>query len=579
MRGRLSPLWAPLAPLLIFAVVAIVVVATVVAVTDGPGGEAPAPSIASTPEVAGAPLPGGAISVSHAGAPRSLNRVLRNGDTRLVARLMAPVTGENLLTMTPEYRYAPQLATRVPSITGGGVSLDPLTVTFTIRDEAAWSDGTPVTGEDVRFTWRAMTDPGNRISSRAGWEEISEVRVPAPRRVEIVFARPYPEWRELFSASGEGRGALLPAHALEGRDLNTAWNTDPPLGTGPYIVERHEPGAALILARNPNYWNTAAPGPYVDRIVHRFREDGDRAARDFARGRADLLNLGDPSRREELGARAGAAVLAVPGARYEHLLFNTRDPLVGDANVRRAIAHAIDRDALTAGLPGSPSPAQSIVMPEQRDRHVAAWAGYGDEPSEVEALMAASGYAKNAEGFYASGGGELVIEIVFEPDNPARDVYVPRLREQLAAAGFRSSARQIEGLAEVLPSGNFQIAALAADAPPEPDLRARFHTAEIPGVLNGGLGINVARYSDPTLDPVLDASLGEMRPRERNTLFKIVQRTLAEQMVLLPLYQWAEVVGVRRGVGGVTVNPTPVTTFAGAGGWFISEEPPPLASP
>jgi peptide/nickel transport system substrate-binding protein len=570
---RLSPLWAPIAPLLIFAVVAIVVIAAVVA-TSGGGDtpEAPAGINAITePDVE--PLPGGTVAVSHVGAPASLNRALAIGDTRLVRRLMAPVTGENLLRMDPDYAYVPQLAEKVPSQAGGQVTSDPFTVRFTLREDAAWSDGTPVTGGDVRFTWQAMIDPDNRVASRTGWDLITDVRVPTPRRVEIEFTRPYAAWRELFSSSGGGRGVLLPAHALEERNLNAAWNEDPPLGTGPYIVESYRPGVSLVLIRNPNYWDTGAPGPFVRRIVHRFRPDGDAVERDFLTGRADLVNLRDFSRIDALERAADADVLTAPGATLEHLHFNTQDGLMSDGNVRRALAFAIDRDAVVQDLPGQPPPLQGLVAPAQEELHVPAWNGYAPDPSRVERLLGSSGYRKNASGVYGARGEDLVIEILAAPGNPVRERYLDALREQLAGAGIRTEVRLVENLDRALRRGNFQVAALALEAAPEPRLRSQFGSAAIPIDSDGFRGANVSRFSDPELDRLLDASVEEIDQRERATAIREAQRMLSELVLVLPLYQWLEVVATRDTLQGVRVNPTPATSFAAARRWHVTDVP------
>ncbi|MDH3225761.1 MAG: peptide ABC transporter substrate-binding protein [Thermoleophilia bacterium] len=572
-RRPLSPIWAPIAPLLIFAVVAVVVVTTAAVVsTESDSQDTPAsPALVTEPD-AGA-LPGGTVAVSHPGAPASLNRALAIGDTRLVRRLMAPVTGENLLSMQPDYTYVAELAEEVPSESGGGVTRDPFTVRFSLREDAAWSDGTPVSGEDVRFTWQAMIDPDNRVASRAGWSAISDVRVPSPRQVEIEFRRPYAAWRELFSASGKGRGVLLPAHALEEKNLNAVWNDDPPLGTGPYVVETYRPGVSLVLTRNPNYWNTTDPGPFVRRIVHRFRADGEAAARDFVTRRADLVNLRDFSRARELETPRDAAVLATPGATLERLHFNIKDPVIGDGNVRRALALAIDRDALLQDFPGSPAPLQGFVPTEQQAFFVPAWDSYDPDPSRVEELMAASGYSKNSAGFYETLGEELVIDIVAAPGNPVREVYLETIKEQLAEAGIRVDVRLVERLQRQLVRGDFQVAAVAVDATPEPNFRAQFGRGSIPDDSNGFRGANISRFSDAELDRLLDVTAEELDRRKRARAIKDVQRLLADALVLLPLYQWPEVVATRTTLNGITVNPTPVTSFAAAGGWHVTDEP------
>jgi peptide/nickel transport system substrate-binding protein len=570
---RLSPLWAPLAPLLAFAVIAVVML--VVALTllgrddDAPdGSDEIAFSTSAAPE--GERRTGGTISVSHPAAPRTLNRASRAGNTRVVRQVMAPVTGENLLTMTADYAYVPQLAEEVPSASRGTLEEDPLTVRFTIREDAAWSDGVPVTGEDVRFTWQAMIDPENTVAGSAGWQAIERIDVEPERTVTVVFRRPYPEWRSLFSSSGKG-GVLLPAHALEGRDLDTAWRQAPPLGTGPYVVDTYRPGTAVLLRRNPNYWNDEADGPFVDAIIHRFGADGDAAERDFVAGRADLVSLRDFSRYGALSGVEGATVLTGPSATVEHLHFNTTAPLVSDPRIRRALALMIDRDALAASLSAAPRVAQSLLVPEQGDAYAPVFDDLPPDLVEAERLLAAAGFRRRVSGELERRGAQLTVEIVAAEDNPSRRTYLRDLAEQLDDLGIRVRVRYPADLAGTLSRGRFQIAALAYENAPEPQIADVFATRAIPTAANGFTGRNISRVSDARLDRLRRELATELRHAERVSLLQEVQQLVAELTLVVPLYQWPNVVGVGPRLGGVALNPTPVTSFADAASWYVVE--------
>jgi peptide/nickel transport system substrate-binding protein len=213
------------------------------------------------------------------------------------------------------------------------------------------------------------------------------------------------------------------------------------------------------------------------------------------------------------------------------------------------------------------------VPTEQQELFVPAWDRYDPDPSQVEELMAASGYTKSSTGFYEALGKELVIDIVATPGNPVRGRYLRAIKEQLAEVGIRVELRFVERLQRQLARGDFQVAAIALDATPEPSFRALFGGDSIPDDSNGFRGANISRIADPELDRLLDTTAEELDQRKRAGAIKDVQRFLADALVLLPLYQWPEVVATRTTLNGVTVNPTPVTSFATASRWYVADEP------
>ena len=140
--------------------------------------------------------------------------------------------------------FVPELAVEVPTTENGGVSADGLTITWNLKDCLFWSDGTPLTSADVKFTWEAIVDPGNAPASRTGYDKIASIETPDDTTVVIQFAELYPPWPTLFTQGPNNSGGILPKHMLEGK---TALETDPfirqpTVGSGPshlqYVYRR-----------------------------------------------------------------------------------------------------------------------------------------------------------------------------------------------------------------------------------------------------------------------------------------------------------------------------------------------------
>ncbi len=175
-----------------------------------------------------------------------------------------------LLAEQPDFQehpptFAPQLAR------SWDFSPDRLALTFHLRDDVQWSDGVPVTAEDVRFTWQAQT------SEEVGWpnsylkESIREVEVVAPHTVRFRFDHAYPT--QLLDAN---EGFILPAHAWKQLPFakwpeSGDWFREHLVVAGPFTLERWKPQEEVVLRKNPRYFE--AGKPRLERVVFRIVPD------------------------------------------------------------------------------------------------------------------------------------------------------------------------------------------------------------------------------------------------------------------------------------------------------------------
>jgi len=147
----------------------------------------------------------------------------------------------------------------------------PFTLTYHIRPEARWSDGTPITAGDFVFTYQARRKFPPLGDDNPYETRIRSVRTIDAKTVKVVLRSRFAFWRDLFEV-------VLPRHALRGKDLASIWTdriddprTGRPIASGPFLVERWQRGQQLALVRNPRYWG---PHPaYLDRIVVRYSND------------------------------------------------------------------------------------------------------------------------------------------------------------------------------------------------------------------------------------------------------------------------------------------------------------------
>jgi peptide/nickel transport system substrate-binding protein len=221
-------------------------------------------------------------------------------------------------------------------------------VEFTLRPEAKFSDGTPITVEDVIFSLELLRDHG-RPNHRSYYQKVARVEQTGERKVKFTFDSSRDREMPLII----GLMPVLPRHLINPESFETTSFT-PPIGSGPYLVDRIEPGKSIAFKRDPHYWGANLPvnrGLYnFDEIRFDYYRDSGTLFEAFKSGAIDALPDDDPTRWTEgydfPAFRDGRIVkeefpLAVP-AGMSALVFNNRRPLFADARVRQALIALFD---------------------------------------------------------------------------------------------------------------------------------------------------------------------------------------------------------------------------------------------
>ncbi len=221
-------------------------------------------------------------------------------------------------------------------------------VAFRLRPQARFHDGTPITVEDVIWTFQTLKEKGHPFY-RSYYSHVVSAEPAGPRRVRFTFRRG--ENRELPLIVGQM--PVLPRAYWAGRDFGRT-TLEPPPGSGPYRVESFEPGRSITYRRVADYWGAELPvnvGRFnFDRIRFDYYRDGTVALEAFKGGAYDF--------RQENSAKNWATGYDVPAARdgrikkeripnqiptgMQGFVYNTRRPIFRDPRVRRALAHAFD---------------------------------------------------------------------------------------------------------------------------------------------------------------------------------------------------------------------------------------------
>ncbi len=227
-------------------------------------------------------------------------------------------------------------------------------VEFTLRPEARWHDGVPITPADVLFSWRTLRDHG-RPNHRSYYGKVAHAEQTGERTVRFTFkASADPE------APGDremplimGLMPILPEHAWKTREFDRT-TLEPPLGSGPYRVARFEPGRSIVYERVPDYWGrdlAVNRGQYnFAEIRYDYYRDDGVALEAFKADAYDFRRETDPTKwatgYDFPAAHDGRVkVELLPHGRPEPmraLIFNTRRPQFADRAVREALGYALD---------------------------------------------------------------------------------------------------------------------------------------------------------------------------------------------------------------------------------------------
>ena len=266
------------------------------------------------------------------------------------------------------------------------ISDDQLTITFHLREDAMFSDGTPVNADAVVYSADLYQDPdlflGTSVLSMIGWEALDEYTV--------QFTFEYPDATALYALSQPNTSIVSPtAYEEMGTD---AFGINP-VGSGPYILEKWEPGVEVIMVKNADYWQEGVG--LADRIVWRNFQDGASALLAAQSGELDLLHEQEPKDVPLFEAIEGFQVGADQSGWYA-LVLNTAIPPFDKIENRKAFAYALNYEALlNVGFEGYAEIPDGLIPPGSWAYQPAAEPSHQDLDLAREMLVAAG----NPDGF------------------------------------------------------------------------------------------------------------------------------------------------------------------------------------
>ncbi|MFI6870954.1 ABC transporter family substrate-binding protein [Nocardia sp. NPDC050406] len=421
-------------------------------------------------------------------------------------------------------------------------SSDPQTVVYDINPKSVWSDGSPITWEDLASQANALSGKDKRflIAITSGFDRVAKVeRGENDRQAVLTFDRHYAEWRGQFS----GNMMLYPKSVTRDPDsFNKSLVDGIGLTAGPFVVESTDRSQGrIVLGRNPKWWGET---PKLDNITVSVL---DRAAWVAAiqNNELDAALLSGLDDLQIARSTPGVTVRTAPSNRWRHFTFNgAPGSILADPALRVAISKAIDRrriaETIQNGLVATPEPLNNHIF--LRGQHGYRDNSLGYDPEAAARELDALGWTRDGDR-RTKDGRELVLRDVMYNDETW--VRVAKLiQEDLAKVGVGLTIDTRPGdryFPDVIQPGDFQVCqfSFVGDAFPFSSI------PQVYGLYPEDVQANFGRIGSPELNDLIDRTLSELDPDKAIELANQVDRKVFEEGHSLPLVQDAGNYAVR----------------------------------
>lgn len=462
-------------------------------------------------------------------------------------------------------RLVGDLATEVPTRENGGISADGLTYTYHLH-RALWQDGVPFTSHDVVASWRAVVDPRNDTLFREGYDRVASIATPDARTVVVRLKKRDPAFiSQFFAPLQEGGKPILPAHVIEREsDFNHSTLDTHPIGTGPFRFVRWQRGSEIVFERFDRYFKGR---PHLVRVVLRVIPDDQTIVTELRVHQVDLVVSPAGALYDEYRSIPQIVTELRPWNAQEVLILNDRKPGLGDANVRRAIALAVDYGALIAKVShGVGVPARNTLPPTAIGYEPLPPHRY--DPAAARALLDRDGWRAGADGVRVRRGTRLSYTIaVIEGSTNLADIAL-ELQQDLRAVGIAASIKPYPYDAIFAPdgpidSGAYDLAIYSTTLQWDPDVHVYVGCDEwYPK------GQNVYGYCNHELDRLEREGLSTDDPLRRAAIYRQASAIMWNTISYLPLYELRRLVVRSPDLNGFSTNPT-ATPWYNAWQWDI----------
>lgn len=418
------------------------------------------------------------------------------------------------------------------------IAPDALTYTFHLGD-ASFSDGKPMTSEDVKFTLTEISSKYGAKFSTPG-KAIKDIETPDPKTVVIHLSRPFGPF--LFSMACEQNAAIMPAHIYRGTEiLKNPASLTTPVGVGPFLLKDWQRGNKMTFTRNPNYWNKGKP--YLDEIIIRMMPESSSRILALQAGEIDYINeyyfplssyqmfKNDP--------RFQVEDVSYPGD--DLIIFNTRKAPLDKREVRQALLTALDRAYIHKNVfydvGGTAVSAIDTRLEWAYNPAVNYDKMYAYDPKRAAKMLDDAGVKPGADGV------RFTLRVTYDTARPEYTAWIQTIQQNWGAIGVKVISEGAERpvvLKKVYSDYDFDATLQNYTTAGDPALGvSRIYTTE--SILKGANFNNASGYSNPEVGELFNLGRDAPNQAERAKHYFKMQEIIARDLPTITAHQQAEI--------------------------------------
>jgi peptide/nickel transport system substrate-binding protein len=496
---------------------------------------------------------GGSLVNAMIGEPSNLIAMIA-GDSASSA--IAGNIFNSLIKYDEKLNHAPELAEKWE------ISADQKTITFTLKDNLVWADGTPLTSEDVLFTWKLVTDPNTRTPYASDYLLVKKASTPDKNTFEVTYEETYAPAIDTWASLH-----ILPKHLLKDEDINNTYFSRKPTGSSYYQLDKWVSGQQVSLKSNIN---SSQGLPQIEQLISRIIPDTSSQFLELSADNIDFMSINPIQYQRVFPAKKDMLekinLYKELGNGYTYLGFNLKKAPFNNINVRQAINYAIDKDEVIKGvLLGLGEPIASPYKPGTRWNNPNL-KSYPYDPNKALKLLTKAGYKKNQEGFFEKNGKVLAFEILTN-QNKQREMTAVLVQRRLREIGIDVTIRVLEWASfinQYIRTGDFNAVVLGWSLSLDPDQFNIWHSSQ-----QGPGQFNFVGYENAEVDKLLEKGRKELDINKRELIYHKFSEQLLNDSPIVYLYAGYGLSAVNKRVQGIKNPSPPAGLYHNSYEWFL----------
>jgi peptide/nickel transport system substrate-binding protein len=466
----------------------------------------------------------------------------------------------------------PGLATPVPTAANGGISPDAKTYTIHLRSGLKWSDGSPLTSDDVAFTLNLFKNPSYGAKTQASeFANIASVTTPDPTTVVINLSKPDVVFLALaltdplsFAPLPKSVfGSMSPASVSKSSQA-----FQPTVTSGPFTVSDRVKSDHITVVKNPNYFQ--APKPYLDKIVFKIIPDQNTILTALQSGTIDTSWFLDVNQLAAYRAISGyqVALDKTPGS-FEAIYFNMTNPFLADLKVRQAITMGIDVTPIIQNIwkgiasltcddgPGTFAHDPSLIP------------CYTYNQSQAMATLQGDGFTMGSDGYFHKGGKTLELRYSTTAGKAYREQTETIVQDQLHKIGIKIDIVNYPSdtfFGSVLADySKFDIAEFANALTYDPDNHTQWGCDQFLPV-----GFNISHWCNQDAETQIKKELSDPNQADRTAAFHQLYKDILTDLPAMFYYQFPNISCATQRLHNYAPSPTGPSETWNVWDWWLS---------